>query len=537
MPPSHRCVSNIHRVIVVAGISAAWTALRQTPALAQGATFVEKVAVSGQTRLDWVYPLLGNSPSEPPPGLLAKYASTGQSYEFFGPVDDPGGRLPLVIFVSPSDRSIGWQFWESTCRGGGVLFAGLRDMGNGRTVAQRVRATLDVLDDLRDRYEIDPDRTYLAGFSGGGHIACVVATALPEYFGGVVCVGHAPPPPQAPWQLDRVRQRLSVAILCGENDPATPLMEDLYGPWWRGAGVRVAPITVDDIGHTMPDAPLFEQAFAWMEDALSDRRAKAALRPALRIADTPSRSEWAQRQLDDAQRLLALGDPASIDAGLQQLQGLVARWPDVSAAAPAQRLIADYAARPQRPWETLRAAETLRIAELSAAGYEELAFDGRRSARSQRGSHATRAIQLWQFVKESPSADEELRNDAAERIAALERVAAEAPASTSRVPLARVRFHLEGDVTLAQGIEHMRNSLAAIGYELRVDEDGLRAAGVNLDAMRRPRIKAGTFQEVNERFFRRAGVQLRRIEGVVEIVPLRQPPIAAPANTEASGRP
>ncbi len=503
-------------------------------ASAQTVIYDDKVSVSADTRLDWVYPILGKSPAEPPSGLLNNYVSAGQSYEYFGPVDNPGGPLALVIFVSPSDRPLGWQFWEPACRAHGVLFAGLREMGNGRPAAERVRAVLDVLDELRDRFNIDADRTYLSGFSGGGQIACAVALALPEYFGGVVCIDHAPPPPQLPWHVDRARQRLSMAILNGENDGTTPLVEDLYGPWWQGIGVRTAPITVNGIGHTMPEARLIEQAFQWLEEGLADRRAKAAARPALRIADAPTRSEWADRQLADAEQLLETGDPANIDVALQQLQGVVARWDDVPATATAQQLIASYAARNERPWEAVRTAENMRLLELGAAGYDDLAFDGRRSVRSGRGKHAKIAISLWEQLRNAAVGDEELRAHAAERIAALEKIVAEAPATSNLVPLARVRFNMDGDVTLLQGIEHMRNALAPIGYQLRFDEQALRAAGVDLDAPRRPRIKAGTFKEIAERFFRRAGVRIRRKEGVVEVVPWEQSTSNARAATESN---
>jgi pimeloyl-ACP methyl ester carboxylesterase len=396
-----------------------------------------------------------------------------------------------------------------------------------------VRAVLDVLDELRERFNIDPDRTYLSGFSGGGQIACAVALALPEYFGGVVCIGHAPPPPQLPWHVDRARQRLSMAILNGENDSTTPLVEDLYGPWWQGVGIRTAPITVNGIGHTMPEARLIEQAYQWLEEGLADRRAKAAARPALRIADAPTRGEWADRQLADAQRLLDTADPANIEVALQQLQGLVARWDDVPAAVTAQQLIADCTARKERPWEAVRNAENMRLLELGAAGYDDLAFDGRRSVRSSRSKHAKTAIQLWEQLRNGAVGDEELRAHAAERIAALEKNVAEAPPTSNLVSLTRVRFNLDGDVTLLQGIEHMRNALAPIGYQLRYDEQALRAAGVDLDSPRKPRIKAGTFKEIDERFFRRAGVRMRRKEGIVEIVPWKRDRLATQQQTTA----
>jgi hypothetical protein len=218
---------------------------------------------------------------------------------------------------------------------------------------------------------------------------------------------------------------------------------------------------------------------------------------------------------------------------LQQLQGLVARWDDVPAAVTAQQLIADCTARKERPWEAVRNAENMRLLELGAAGYDDLAFDGRRSVRSSRSKHAKTAIQLWEQLRNGAVGDEELRAHAAERIAALEKNVAEAPPTSNLVSLTRVRFNLDGDVTLLQGIEHMRNALAPIGYQLRYDEQALRAAGVDLDSPRKPRIKAGTFKEIDERFFRRAGVRMRRKEGIVEIVPWKRDRLATQQQTTA----
>src|SRR6266480_1716891 len=58
--------------------------------------------------------------------------------------------------------------------------------GNSTPAGQRARIILDVLDDVRRQYAIDPDLTYLTGFSGGGRMACAIGFALPEYFGGVI---------------------------------------------------------------------------------------------------------------------------------------------------------------------------------------------------------------------------------------------------------------------------------------------------------------------------------------------------------------
>ncbi len=487
-------------------------------ATAQDAAYVDKIRVAADTRLDWAYPLLQRSPAVPPVELLKGYRSTAQAYEFFGPVEDGGGPYPLVIFISPQDRPVGWYFWEPTCAERGVLFAGVREMGNARPLAHRVRAVLDVLDDVRRRFRIDPDRTYLAGFSGGAQVACVTALHLPEYFGGVVCIGHAPAPPLEPWLLARVRQRLSVAIICGDREPAGPLVEDLYGPWWTGAGVRVEPVILRRHGHTMPEADVMESAYEWLEAGAAARGAAAATHPSLRIADAPSRDEWAERLLIDAKARLA--DPAEAElvaAGLAQLEGIVQRWPDAPAATTAQWLLDEHAARDVRPWKAVADAERVKLLTLQAEGYTRLASDGRKTVGQRRGQYAKIAISLWQQLRE---VSRDAAVDADAQIAALEKIAVGAPDDAGLIPLDRVRFDMSGDVTLAQGIEYLRVALARLGYELAIDEAAAKAAGVDFDKLYHPRLNAVTLDDVDRRFLRRAGLKMQRRGKIVTLVPV-----------------
>jgi dienelactone hydrolase len=501
------------------------------------AAYVAKARVRAETRLDWAYPLTGKSQSNPPEGVLEGYRSAAQSYEFHGPdIGADGGPLPLVIFVSPSDRPVGWRFMEPVCRAEGIVFAGLHDMGNGKPRAQRIRAVLDVLDDVRDRLSIDPDRTYLAGFSGGADVACATAFALPEYLGGVVCIGHAPRPPEAPWLLRRVCDRLSLAIICGDHDPATPMVKDLLGPWWDGAGARLEQVTLEDHGHTMPGPNVFAAAFAWIDDGAAARRELARAYPSTRIADAPSPDEWARRVLSDAKARLERDDPAAIDAGLLQLEGLASRWPTTTPAAEATALLREYGQRAERPWEDVRAGERRRLVQLQAEGFDALAFDGRRPVKDQRGRHARRAIALWQQVREATE-DAELMAVADERVAALIGVAAKAPAEAEPLSLRRVRFDMSGDVTLIEGLQYMRTALARVGYEMVVDEAALRDAGVVLDRMHHPRLRAATFEEVDRRFFRRAGVFAQRQDATVTILPVRAKQAAANVSRSTPSEP
>ena len=480
--------------------------------------YFEKVVVAEPTKLDWVYPLRGTSPPTTPPELAKETERGGRfSYEFYGPVDNDSAGRALVIFVSPQDRPVGWDFWAETCETHGAMFAGVRDAGNGVSEARRMRAVLETLSDVQRRHGGSIERTYLAGFSGGAHIAWRVACALPEQFGGVVCIGYAPQPPRSAWQRMRLAERLSVAIVSGDRDPATPWIEALESPKFQEYGVRTAVKVLARHGHTMPQAEVMEEAFEWMEQASDVRAADVKRRIGLnRVGST--REEWSTSFLNDAQGRLKF--PDSTATGLTTLAEIVQRWPDLPAASEAQKLLEENEKRADKSWladEQRQAAKLLRI---EAAGYERLARQNEPTLRGQRAALTAQAKQRWEQL--ALSEDAKLQMEAKVRLAELEKWAARAPtgeAKQAAMPLGKVRFELVGEVTLAEGIERFQNVLAQLGYALQIDEGAVPIIAAGGERRIKLDLPAATYNDIDRWFFRRNGLKLVRKGNAIELKP------------------
>jgi dienelactone hydrolase len=58
--------------------------------------------------------------------------------------------------------------------------------GNSRNPFDRFRLALDARVNLEKRFNLDPARTYLSGFSGGGRIASMLAVAYADLFSGAI---------------------------------------------------------------------------------------------------------------------------------------------------------------------------------------------------------------------------------------------------------------------------------------------------------------------------------------------------------------
>ena len=489
-------------------------------ARAQEFEYARKLSAQEPTELDWVYPLAMKSPATAPKQIVEESLRGGDfTYEFCGPRDGGDRAWPLVIFVSPENRPVGWPFWEATCRDHGVLFAGIRDAGNGVVKARRVRAVVEVLGDLRRRYRIDPDRTYLVGFSGGGYIASEVAMALPEYLGGVASYGHSPGPPPSPWGRQLAGERLSVAIVCGERESAAVWAKELHAPLLRGDGFRTELRLIDGMGHTMPGHAATEEAFAWLEQGLANRRAS---RPngAANLDGATGREAMAAAWLDHAKARLE--QPETIGKGLVQLQGVVSRWHDLPAADEAKKLLEEYERRAERPWiEEQRHAE-LATDRIEAEGYARLATYPASTLAVDRGSVLRYALAGWQKLEKQAETAED-RAAAAARIAELERLTAEAPKQEQEpkpTPLANVRFQMVADVTLAEGIDYYGQVLAQLGYRLEVDESAKPTIAAGRERIIKLNLPAASFSDVDRQFLRRNGLKSVRKGREGRLLPL-----------------
>jgi predicted esterase len=404
--------------------TALWAAAR--PATAQTAgPGPQRVTVAAPTRLDWIYPLANQSPAEPPADWLKGYDGKAEYDVFVPPGTNPKTPMPLVLFISPSASPAGWQQWQAVCRQYRVAFASPVGAGNDCPGPQRVRIVFDVLDDIRRKMNVDPNRTYLAGFSGGARMACRIAFAEPELFGGVVANGGAENLRDESWLRSRALDRLSVAYVAGETDFNRAELERFREPLVREVGGRTKLWIVPKLGHGIPDGAKLAEVLQFLEAGAAERAKKALAGSTYRIAgnEAPTREEWSAKMLAEAKKRLA--KPATTYDGLMQLQVVAVRWNDLPAGKAAGELLAEYDARGDRPWEADDLAEQRKflVAEARALG-DYAAGPLPQQYEGQRGAMAAAALERWRVIAADDPGSVAGR-EAPKRIAALEPLAKE----------------------------------------------------------------------------------------------------------------
>ena len=354
--------------------------------------------ITQPTRLDWVFALANQSPADVPPGMLKDYDSTDQRFELYVPAGvGAQSSVPLILFISPGQKASGLAQFRALCDREGVVFASPHQAGNQTPGPRRIRIVMDTLDEVSRRLRIDPDRTYIGGFSGGGRIAFAIATALPEYFGGIIPVCAGGQLRQESWLRQRVIDRLRIALLTGENDFNRGEIERMTQTQLSSVGATSRVWTVARLGHSIPSGKTITEAYRWLEEGLAARRTLAKRFPASRIDDAPSRKEWAGQLLAEARTRLNSDD--SPYAGLMQLKGLRVRWNDLPEAQMALKILQEYDSFEDRPWEAEDIAEQRRFLIAQARGVDAYASGPLpKQYEKQKASMINAAIRLWLSV-------------------------------------------------------------------------------------------------------------------------------------------
>ncbi|MFI4859659.1 MAG: prolyl oligopeptidase family serine peptidase [Phycisphaerales bacterium JB063] len=278
---------------------------------------------------------------------------------FIHPYDDVDATSPRVFFFG---RVIADVLAEHQ-----IIWVSFDAGGNGVLPNKRLGLALDAVHNVTQRYNIDDQRVYVSGMSGGGRMTCMAGIYYPQVFTGCVpIVGsmyfrQVPVPedpelralirpepgehavwPRTLWapRRDVLREMKATqrwVLLTGDADFNMPEMRSHFEHGFQRDGFEHAHyLEIPGMDHAFPDAQAFEQAIEHLDAPLRDGPNEAD-GPA---GDTPQQrhdEQQAQRRLQAAERMLG-PDPAR---ALTMLQRLVERYPETNTAERARELIAE----------------------------------------------------------------------------------------------------------------------------------------------------------------------------------------------------
>jgi len=347
-----------------------------------------EVKIKDPTRLDWQFVAsgFGAQALKLPPD----YDSRQQKFQLYVPRNYTSKKdWPLMVFISPGDDPMGWKFWQKTCETQGMLFCAAYGAGNNCPPGKRIRMVLDMFDQVRRTYQIDPQQTYVTGFSGGGRVACTVGYNLPEYFGGIIPICGTNPMPSLTYIRHRVRDRLSVAFVTGETDFNRDENEKYMAPYIAELGIRSKLWVVPKLGHGIPGQTTLDEVVKWLQSDVERRKTDVKNRPKLSVPPDNglAPSDLAQRMLEAGEESLKKDE--TVWSGVALLQGVNSRWPKTEAGGKAEKQLKAL----------LNDARKVQLIE-DQGGKEERAGLKAQATALERFNQLTGAIQAWQTLAE-----------------------------------------------------------------------------------------------------------------------------------------
>src|SRR5207302_4709848 len=108
-----------------------------------------------------------------------------EKFVLYVPRRAPDRGYGLLVFVPPSDDAALPPGWVPVLDQFGLILVRPVRSGNDQSAFGR-RYPLAILAEynVATRYRLDPDRIYIAGFSGGSRVALRLALAYPDVFRG-----------------------------------------------------------------------------------------------------------------------------------------------------------------------------------------------------------------------------------------------------------------------------------------------------------------------------------------------------------------
>lgn len=176
--------------------------------------------------------------------------------------DTPYG---LIVFISPEAGGDVPEGWGTVLDERRLIWVGPVDAGNNVMIVWRMAKALEAVALAQQRYNLDKNRVYIAGFSGGGRMASVIAPNFPDYFAGglFICGCNA---------LDQTAvaggryladaRRGRYVFVTGQTDYNRDETRQVARGYRAARFASVDYLEVPDMDHALPSGAWFDKALA-----------------------------------------------------------------------------------------------------------------------------------------------------------------------------------------------------------------------------------------------------------------------------------
>lgn len=179
---------------------------------------------------------------------------------------DPDLPAGVLVYISPSNSGGIPEHWQAVLGDRNLIWVAANQSGN--SVDPRLRIVYSLLAPafIDRNYEIDTGRIFIAGLSGGGRVASMVAPEYPTLFRGAIYIcGVNSFGRRSREELERIRSGRFV-FLTGSEDFNRGETKRVYNRYLRTDVENSFYLEIAGMGHQNPDAARFAEAIAFLDN-------------------------------------------------------------------------------------------------------------------------------------------------------------------------------------------------------------------------------------------------------------------------------
>ncbi len=178
---------------------------------------------------------------------------------------DPNKPAGLMVYISPTRQGYMPSGWQPVFGEENLIFISADQSGNRTPTKRRMLFAALAPYVVAEDFEIDADRIYVSGFSGGGKVASIAAIHFSDLFTGAIYIcGAEFLSDFSPTMLSGATSNRYV-FLTGGRDFNRTLTGNIYGEYESAGITNIDLMSIPGMGHDTPDRAHFQEAINYLD--------------------------------------------------------------------------------------------------------------------------------------------------------------------------------------------------------------------------------------------------------------------------------
>lgn len=186
---------------------------------------------------------------------------------------DPNEPAGVLVYISPTAHGGMPKGWMPVFDSENLILISADQSGNATRTKKRMLLAALAPYVVSERYEIDPERVYVSGFSGGGKVASIASIQFASLFNGAIYICGAEFWSNVAPTLLSLAMSNRYVFITGRRDFNRELTRNIYAKYKRAGVANIDLITVPNMAHSTPGETHFREAILFLDQRESIQEA------------------------------------------------------------------------------------------------------------------------------------------------------------------------------------------------------------------------------------------------------------------------